>query len=120
MALFKPKQLYSAWRVKSFPRQLKEEFKQRCSDEKVAMVAVLRKLVRDYVNETQDMFENNTYKRTQIDYYGGDKVILATSSFPSKLKADFKSCCATRGDKITEATIYIIEKYLSKGDDDGE
>ena len=37
-------------------------------------------------------------------------------NFPCKLKAEFKSCCGARGDKLTDAVAHLIKEYVKEED----
>ena len=118
MALFKTKETYKPWRVKNFPNQIKEKFKNVCKEKKVNMVGVMRKLARDYINETAEMYKNKILVEVNKKEWGKrsvkDTSALAFSSFPVKLLADFKSCCNARGELLTDVTINLIKKYVGE------
>ena len=112
MALFKTEKQHVRWGIRNFPKDLKDDFKQKCKEDKVEMVSVMRSLTRGYVNETTEMYKNKETKQISITQVV-DPHFWAIKSFPTKLKADFKSCCAARGDKMVDAVIYLVEGYIN-------
>ena len=114
MALFNSKELYKRWGIRTFPVGLKQEFKVLCKQDKKEMNSVLRSLVRDYVEETKELYiEKKIVSLPQSKHANGERGQFQVN-FPVKLKADFKSCCASRGDKVVDAVVYLIEKYVGE------
>jgi hypothetical protein len=115
MALINAKETFSAWGISKFPTCLKSEFKKKCIEEKKDMVEILKKVVRQYVEESQQMYidkqlatsvDEDLSDYTETKYWG-------IRSFPIKLKADFKCCCASRGDDMVNALIYLTKEWIN-------
>ena len=111
MALFKSEITHKIWSIKNFPTDLRVKLKARCKKDKKEMVEVARLLVREYVDETSQMYKNKEYRETP-EYALGESREWRMSSFPVKLHADFKGCCISRGDTIEKALTHKVKEYV--------
>ena len=110
MALIRTNKAHKFWLIRRFPVQIKDSFKKKCEQNEEEMVMVLKRLVRAYVNETEDLSKARKTKEIPKTNYE-PKIDWGVSSFPIKLHADFKSCCASRGDTIIDAIIHLTKEY---------
>lgn len=112
MAVIKTDKAHKFWLIRRFPSEIKDSFKEKCEENKQEMVMVLKKLLRGYVNETADLEKGRkTISISKCNYE--PKKDWGISSFPIKLKADFKSCCASRGDTLIDAIIHLTKGYVN-------
>jgi hypothetical protein len=104
--------------LKNFPSDLKDEFKTQCKEEGVDMIDKIRFLVRNYVNETTELYKEK--RIVDIDPFDRDQKVIywRMSNFPCKLRAEFKSCCGARGDSAIDAIAHLINIYLNEGRED--
>jgi len=113
MALFKSEKSHRRWAIKDFPLELKKELKERCGKDKKELVQVAKELTREYVTETEELYKNKEFKTTPRHPKTNKTIMWNMSYFPTKLHADFKSCCVARGDNMTEVLIHKVKGYLN-------
>lgn len=115
MALLNTTDRCMKWGLKMFPVEVKDEFKKTCKERNVKMLDAIRGAVRNYVNETEELYKDKSIKnipKNKVSIETGKNWLVR--NFPSKLHADFKSCCACRGDKMMDATIYVVKNYIKE------
>ena len=116
MSLIKPKNVYDVWMLRDFPLSIKEQFKTKCKEKNVDMVDKLKGLTRNYVNETTELYKEKRIVEIAPHDRGVKRVFWKMHNFPCKLKAEFKSCCGARGDKLTDAVAHLIKEYVKEED----
>ncbi len=117
MTVFKGEKTHKFWAISRFPTEIKEDFKKVCKKQEKQLLAALRGIMRDYVNETEELIKSRTTRRPlprQLNDFDEYK-FWGVNNFPVKLQADFKSSCILRGDLMVDALIFKIKEYVKNG-----